>query len=127
MEEKTLKDYCKEAKKRLKNGFWQNYQKNLSNSISKAKDLGVSENKVRECYIDSVSENIRKNDDDSFYQKVKAILESEGEVSDALGRLTDFNVYNSLSYEEKQRYNLDLSEKYLKAVEKFNREKLVKA
>ena len=32
--------------------------------------------------------------------------------------------YNAIirSYEEKQRYNLELSERYLKAVERYNRE-----
>ena len=43
MEEvKTLKQYCKEAKKRLKQGFWQNYQKNLNEEIAIAQKSGVS-------------------------------------------------------------------------------------
>lgn len=125
MEEKTLKDYCKEAKKRLKNGFWQNYQKGLNDTLNKAKEEGVSESVVKEYYIGAISENIKNTDDDEFYMKVKNILDSEGEVSDALGRLTDFSVYNSLSYEDKQRYTLSLSERYLKAVEKYNREKCI--
>lgn len=43
-------------------------------------------------------------------------------MSDAIGRLTDREYYNSLSYEEKQRYTLALSEKYLRALERFRRE-----
>ena len=35
------------------------------------------------------------------YLKVKTLLTTEGEVSDAIGRLTDREYYNSLSYEEK--------------------------
>ena len=50
------------------------------------------------------------------------MLLSEGEVSDALARLTDREVFDKLSYEEKQRYMLNLSERYLKALERFRRE-----
>ena len=44
-------------------------------------------------------------------------------MSDALGRLTDRAYYDTLSYEERQRYTLKLSEKYLQALEKYRREK----
>ena len=50
------------------------------------------------------------------------MLSAEGEVSEAIGRLTDKEYYATLSYEEKQRYNLALSEKYLRALERFRRE-----
>ena len=50
------------------------------------------------------------------------MLLKDGEVSDAIGRLTDKPYYESLSYEEKQRYTLSLSEKYLRALERFRRE-----
>ena len=44
-------------------------------------------------------------------------------MSDALGRLTDRVYYDTLSYEEKQRYTMQLSNKYLKALEKYRKEK----
>ena len=50
------------------------------------------------------------------------MLLSEGEVSDAIGRLTDREYFDTLSYEEKQRYTLTLSEKYLRALERFRAE-----
>ena len=50
------------------------------------------------------------------------MLLSDGEVSNAIGRLTDKAYYDTLSYEEKQRYTLSLSEKYLRALERFRRE-----
>ena len=50
------------------------------------------------------------------------MLLENGEVSDAIGRLTDKEYYATLSYDEKQRYNLALSEKYLRALERFRRE-----
>jgi hypothetical protein len=44
-------------------------------------------------------------------------------VSDAIGRLTDREYFETLNYEEKQRYTLELSSRYLKAVEKYRKEK----
>ncbi len=124
-ERKTLKQYAKEAKLRLKNGFWQNYRKDLDEKIEKASEAGVAPSKVKEYYTFVVSENIksRKDDEEEFYGKVKKILDEEGEISDAIGRLTDKAVFDNLSYSEKQKYTLTLSERYLKAVERYNREK----
>ena len=125
-EQKTLKQYAKEAKKRLKKGFWQNYYQNLDNEIIKAKNDGLSESLVKEYYVCKISESIKNNkaENEAFYARVKKLLESEGEVSDAIGRLTDKEEYSLLSYEEKQRYTLKLSEQYIKAVERFNKEKV---
>lgn len=125
---KTLKQYCKEAKKRLKNGFWQNYATELKKELEKAEDNGVNANKVKEYYVEKVINNINKeeSEDEAFYKKVKTILDSEGEISNAIGRLTDKTYYETLSYEEKQRYTLSLSEKYLKAKERYVKEKELK-
>lgn len=124
-ERKTLKQYCKEAKKRLKQGFWQAYHDGLNEELTRAKEEGISQSKVREYYTQVVTGNIRnrQEEEEIFYRRVKKILDEEGEVSDAIGRLTDKEEFENLSYEEKQRYTLSLSEKYLKAVERYRKEK----
>ena len=105
--EKTLKDYCKEAKKRLKSGFWQNYKRDLEGELERAKEQGISVSKVKEYYSQKVASEILNDgkSEDDFYEKVKKILDTEGEVSDIIGRLTYKNEFDSLSYEEKQKYN----------------------
>ncbi len=122
---KSLKQYCKEAKKRLKCGFWQNYQNDLSENIERAEKAGISTSKVKQYYAERVTESIKNhaNEKEEFYKKVKGILETEGEVSNAIGRLTDKEYFETLSYEERQRYTLSLSEKYLQAVERYRKEK----
>ncbi len=124
-ESKSLKQYCKEAKKRLKQGFWQNYQKNLDQELLRAQENGISASKVKEYYSYKISEDIKNTKDefDEFYLKVKKLLDEEGEVSNAIGRLTDKTYFETLDYEEKQRYTLSLSEKYLQAVERYQKEK----
>ena len=123
-EQKTLKQYAKEAKKRLKEGFWQKCSKSLLEEIKRAEEAGIPASKVKEYYTRKVAENIKnpKEEEDEFYLKVKKLLETEGEVPDALGRLTDKEYFETLSYEEKQRYTLSLSEKYLQAIERYRKE-----
>jgi len=124
-ENKSLKEYCREAKKRLKQGFWQNYHKSLEEEIAIAEKSGVSASKVKEYFAYKVTDGINSvnNEEEEFYCTVKKLLDEEGEVSNAIGRLTDREKYQKLTYEEQQRYNLSLSERYLKAVERYNKEK----
>ena len=70
-----------------------------------------------------MQKEIKGEKHDLFYLKVKRLLEEEGEVSDAIGRLTDREYYDRLSYEDKQRYTFQLSSKYLQALEKYKKEK----
>ena len=128
MAEKSLKEYCKDAKKRLKSGFWQDYKKDLTEKMSEATENGVSASAIREYYSKKGASDIKNSKDDfeEFYLKVARILDEEGEISGVISRLTDREVYASLSYEEQQRYNLTLSEKYLKALERYKKEKSLK-
>ncbi len=125
VEQKSLKQYCREAKKRLKSGFWKEHSGLIKEQIIEAENNGVSASKVKDYLTERVAEKIKHNTDnfEDFYKRVKEILDTEGEVSDVIGRLTDENYYKSLSYEEKQRYNLSISEKYLKALERYRKEK----
>ena len=73
--------------------------------------------------LSRVKSVIKGEEKDEFYLKVKELLDTCGEVSDAIGRLTDREKYEKLSYEEQQRYTMELSSKYLEALEKYRREK----
>ena len=122
---KSLKQYCKEAMKRMKSGFWERYYSDLDEKLKQAEQDGISVTKVKDYYVERVTASITKTKDENevFYLKVRSLLDSEGEVSNAIGRLTDKAYFDTLSYEEKQRYTLELSEKYVRAVERYNREK----
>ncbi len=123
---KSLKQYCKEAKHRLKSGFWTSYKEDLNKELEDAKHNGVPESKVREYFVYKVINgelSSEPEDEQVFYKRVKKLLDEEGEVSNAIGRLTDVVYFETLSYEEKQRYTLSLSEKYLKALDRYKKEK----
>ena len=120
--ERTLKSLAKEAKMRMKKGFWQQCEEELSSSRTHAKEQGINESKMERYFQEKVSGQIKGETPDEFYLKVRNMLLSEGEVSNAIGRLTDREYYATLSYSEKQRYTLELSERYLQALERFKRE-----
>ena len=112
---------------RLKQGFWQNYKKNVETEVERAKTQGILESKVREYYSVKITENIRvkTNGEEEFYLKVKKILDEEGEISNVIGRLTDRELFENMDYNERQKYTLCLSERYLKALERYKKEKAI--
>ena len=120
--ERTLKMLAKEAKTRMKKGFWEQCEAELDARRAQAREPGISESRMERYFVGKVSDSIRGETPDEFYLKVKKLLLTEGEVSDAIGRLTDKAYYDTLTYEEKQRYNLELSQKYLAALERFKKE-----
>ena len=120
--ERTLKTLAKEAKQRMKKGFWKQCEEELQSERTHAREQGINESKMERYFQEKVEGRIKGDLPDEFYLKVKELLLTEGEVSDAIGRLTDKAYYKTLSYAEQQRYNLELSEKYLRALERFKRE-----
>ncbi len=118
-----IKAMARAAKQRLKSNFWAQCRQNVEDGARQAREKGVSEMKVKSSMFVMVKKEIRGEKQDEFYLKVKNLLDTEGEVSDAIGRLTDAEYYAGLSYEEKQRYTLELSAKYLAALERYRREK----
>lgn len=120
---KSLRTLARQAKCRMKENFWEEYKKEHAEKMRIAQDNGVNAQEAERFFAREMEKKIRgENQTDDFYEKVKALLLTEGEVSDAIGRLTDYAVYETLSYTEKQSYMLELSQKYLRALERFKRE-----
>lgn len=120
--EKSLKSISREAKMRMKQGFWQKYDEEREEHLERIKRQGLNESRASRYLTGKIASQIKGETEDLFYEKVKDLLLTEGEVSNALGRLTDKEYFETLSYEEKQRYTLSLSERYLKALERFKKE-----
>ena len=120
----TLKSIAKSAKQRIKKGFWKACEADVRARVEEARKQGLNEEKAERYFIKEAQKTVsgEKEKDDAFYQRVKDMLLSEGETSDAIGRLTDKEYFETLTYDEKQRYTLSLSEKYLRALERFRKE-----
>lgn len=118
-----LKGMARGAKQRLKTNFWQQCKEDVDKTAMQAEEKGMNAVKVKSQLYGKVKSSIKGEEKDEFYARVKELLDTYGEVSDAIGRLTDREYYDTLTYEEKQRYTLELSGKYLQALEKYRREK----
>ncbi|MGN0804489.1 MAG: hypothetical protein ACI4MS_03805 [Candidatus Coproplasma sp.] len=118
-----LKVIAKQAKRRLGTDFWKHCKEDMDITVMEAERQGKNAVKVKSHLYGKVKEVIRGKEEDEFYLKVKELLDNFGEVSDAIGRLTDKEYYDTLSYEDKQRYTMQLSSKYLEALEKYRKEK----
>ena len=121
--EKTVKGLGREAKERLKNGFW---EKNKDEIITKMDEYKLSGVSYKEAFALYETRNrevaAASSENESFYRKVKKILDETGETSDILDRLIDKKQFENLSYEGKQKYLLGLSEKYRAALARYKRE-----
>lgn len=126
MEEKSLKQYAKDAKRRMKSGFWQKYKQDVEERKKKAVLEGIAVSRVveyskQDCQ-NKIKTDIYSQSDDAFYCKVKELLDTYGEVDDIIGRLVDEKVFISMPYEKRQKYMLDLSERYLVALDRYQKE-----
>ena len=121
-EKRTLRALARSAKARMKSGFWLECHADLLEKMAQGKEQGLNESKAGRYFKERISASLQGEKEDEFYLRVKEMLLSEGEVSDAIGRLTDKAFFDTLSYDEKQRYTLNLSERYLRALERFKRE-----
>ena len=108
----------------MKSGFWRDFDERLKQKVNGASEEGQNPSKAAEYFVNKTIKEINgKKSEDEFYKKVCAMLDEFGEVSDAIGRLVDHDVYDNMNYEQKQRYTLELSNKYLEALEKYRKEK----
>ncbi len=119
----NLKTVAKQAKQRLRSDFWKQCQRDVDGAALEAERNGKNAIRARSNALSRVKNVIKGEEKDDFYLRVKELLDNYGEVSDAIGRLTDREKYEKLSYEERQRYTMELSSKYVEALEKYRREK----
>ena len=85
----TLKEEARKAKLRLKKGFWTDCKEDMGQRMQQAREQGVNESKAGRYFAEQVTKQIAGVKEDDFYLRVKEMLLAEGEVSDAIGRLTD--------------------------------------
>lgn len=122
-EEERLKRLAQKAKGRLKAGFWKDYDTDMRKAIGSTSYASARRSEIVRYYRTKAQMEIDSQPDDAFYYKVKAILDSCGEVSDIIGRLIDENAMRHMTFLERQRYVLDISEKYRMCRERYEQEK----
>ena len=119
----TFKEYARRAKERMKNGFWEQAKQNIQTEKQVAATLGLNTVKVGEEQRRKLQRQIYDYDgfceEEEFYAKVAAILDSDELVSNPIMRLADQDYLSKLSPADRQVYISKLAAKYREAVEKY--------
>ena len=126
MQEKSIKSAAKEAKMRLKSRFWEDYKKEVACSVKTATEEGLTTTGVESYFKKLIVKSVKgvSEEEERFYSKVKVMLDEEGaRPHDALDRLMDKELFESLSYEEKERYLFCLARKYQEALSRYDGER----
>lgn len=122
-----LKKRCWLAKQRLKMGYWES----VKNEKTQSGEIGSGESNTsanvliharlkRDAEIAVGSNAIV---DEKMYQKVCSILDSDEVALNPIGQLIDADIYASLDPVGKQRYVLELSNKFRELKERYYRER----
>ncbi len=129
MEGKTFKEYAREARKRMKSGFWQKMRAEKEQAILEALRNGESIAVVEAQFKRKIQRAICAKedeqqvlDDEAFYEKVCKVLESSDLLMSPLAKLIDHDVYDNLSERDKQNYILKLSDRFVKMKQRYNEE-----
>ena len=125
---KSIKSAAKEAKMRLKSRFWEEYRKEVDTSVRLAEEEGLAPSGVKNYFKSKVERTVKGagEEEEKFYIKVRDMLDEEGgRPSDALDRLMDKPYFSGLDYLERERYLFKLAEKYLSAMDRYDRERKI--
>ena len=123
---KSIKSVAKEAKMRLKNRFWEDYKKEVACSVKTASEEGLAQSGVESYFKKLVIKSVMgaSEEEEKFYAKVKQMLDSAGcRPHDALDRLMDKELFDGLSYADKERYLFRLAKKYGEALSRYDGER----
>ncbi len=127
MDELRIK--AKEARKRLRQGFWNDIIKERQAIIQNALEHGQDIKLVEEYCKRKIEEKIRnqnnpnkQSEEDILYEKVCQLMETNEVLLNPLSKLIDHEVYDKMSDNAKQVYILKLSEQYIKLKQRYNNE-----
>ena len=140
MAEKAKKEYgalkkrAMLAKQRLKMGYWQKMLEERQRALG---ELGASDESVQ--LVQSLQREqvrrdeqkalsaVRADEEESFYAKVRSILDEDENATNPIGRLIDHSCFEQLDENNKQLYILRLAEKFRQMRDRYYRERASKA
>lgn len=122
----TFKTYAKEAKDRLRSGFWEKKHDEWDMMESKARQNGTTAKKAIEkerAELSVMLYNRKKYEDDKrFYDKVCEIMEMKEIVTNPISILCEIEGVNDLPDGARIIKTMEISEKYQKMVRKYEKE-----
>lgn len=116
-----LRKRCQLAKQRLKMGYWDSVR---SGCNTQAADTGAVSDYARlRLKRELTYESTESVADERMYKKVCDILDSDEVALNPIGQLIESEVYSALDAAGKQRYILELSNKFRELKDRYYRER----
>lgn len=120
-----LKKRCWLAKQRLKMGYWESLKESEAQNARRTDTAAPSADYAWRRRETEVAAAAPSEADDRMYQKVCEILGGEEIAINPIGQLIERDVYDALDPDGRQRYVLELSEKFRELQERYYRERKV--
>ena len=123
----NLKDMATKAKERLKRGLYKKKKKTKAKNAMNINSYFIKNlNSLKK--LSGTAEFVIINDDidPKFVAKVHAMLNSNEEIFNPIGRLIDNQLYTTLNDIQKQFYVLSIVDKYNKIKNEYNQNLAVK-
>lgn len=115
-----LKKRCWLAKQRLKMGYWDSIKQE---SASTETDVVGTKSAFGLHMRNNIVAQMPSAEDERMYKKVCDILDSSEVTTNPIGQLIERDVYESLDSSGKQRYVLELSDKFRELRDRYYRER----
>lgn len=123
---RTIKHYAKEAKKRMREGFWDEYRDYRDNlkrvALSEGKSIESSLAHHKQLTAQRIYDYENYINDEAFYKKVCAIMESTEIITNPIILLADKDKLETLEPNALQAYLLSVSNRYEKMRTRYYKE-----
>ena len=127
-----IREYAKQAKKRLKSGYWNKVEVDRQKYIDKYYQEGDDVEQLNFMFQQIIAREINavskpRTKEDEFYKKVVKLLSENEYVLNPIMRLIDHDIYDNLSDVAKQNYIYELTDKYNEMKQRYEDEQKSKA
>ncbi len=124
MENMSLKEYAKQARKRLMTGYWENISKDRANFLKSHYSNNDNISQLKSMFKRKVEREIfgapNNSPDEQLYAKVVNLLSQNEYVLNPIMQLIDHEVYDKLDDNGKQNYIFELTDKYNELKHRFD-------
>ncbi|MDR2202680.1 MAG: hypothetical protein LBP26_08020 [Clostridiales bacterium] len=125
-----LKKRAMLAKQRMRMGYWKSMDEEKQTALNRLGLGFMAERTVRDMQRAKFERDVNRTMgsakallDEELYQKVRAMLDEDEDVTNPIGRLVDKDAYEGMDEPNRQKYILELSKKFRQMRERYYAER----
>ncbi|MCL2540387.1 MAG: hypothetical protein FWE53_03025 [Firmicutes bacterium] len=127
----NFKLLARQAKQRMKKGYWQAENKARSECMERGVSRGAKLERISDLYAQKLERELYRSEtladpDEALYKKVCQILDENEYVLNPIKYLIDHESYDSLDVTAKQNYIFKLADKYNRLKERYMEEREIR-